>query len=220
MADYQITTSQLQDQTGSLQGYAQVSFGKRITITDIEIRKTKEDSLYILMPRYKTGKVDDMNRPVYSDLAFPITAEFRSELYAGIIESFESGKKITVTDKITVEEEQTMKEPKYSISVTPLETEDALKGLATLTIDESFLIKSIAIRESRENEGELSVFLPSIARKKPGGETYYKNICRTSEEFYTVLKEKLIDLYNSKIKEQPEQEKSRQTERPRQRKGR
>lgn len=42
------------------------------------------------MPSFKTKTVDEEGNPVFKDIAFPITKEFREELYAKIMESYES----------------------------------------------------------------------------------------------------------------------------------
>ena len=42
------------------------------------------------MPSFKTKTVDDEGNPIFKDIAFPITKEFREELYSKIMESFES----------------------------------------------------------------------------------------------------------------------------------
>ena len=43
------------------------------------------------MPSFKTKTVDDEGNPIFKDIAFPITKEFREELYAKVKESYESG---------------------------------------------------------------------------------------------------------------------------------
>ena len=37
------------------------------------------------MPSYKTKKVDENNKPVYADVCYPITKEFREKLYTELI---------------------------------------------------------------------------------------------------------------------------------------
>lgn len=41
------------------------------------------------MPSYKTKKVDENNKPVYADVCYPITKEFREKLYTELISECE-----------------------------------------------------------------------------------------------------------------------------------
>ncbi len=43
------------------------------------------------MPSFKTKTVDEEGNPIFKDIAFPITKEFREKLFAKIMESYESG---------------------------------------------------------------------------------------------------------------------------------
>ena len=40
------------------------------------------------MPDYKTGRLDDNGKDVYQDIAYPVTRQFRQELYDGIVKEF------------------------------------------------------------------------------------------------------------------------------------
>ena len=43
------------------------------------------------MPSFKTKTVDTGGNPVFKDIAFPITKEFREILFEKTLESFENG---------------------------------------------------------------------------------------------------------------------------------
>ena len=44
------------------------------------------------MPAYKTKQVDEQGKPVYQDVAYPVTKEFREKLYGQIIEEWDKAK--------------------------------------------------------------------------------------------------------------------------------
>ena len=44
------------------------------------------------MPSYKTKEVDENNKPVYRDICYPVTKEFREKLYGSILEMHQQEK--------------------------------------------------------------------------------------------------------------------------------
>lgn len=42
--------------------------------------------LFVSMPSYKTKEVDENNQPIYRDICYPVTKEFREKLYGAILE--------------------------------------------------------------------------------------------------------------------------------------
>jgi len=44
------------------------------------------------MPSYKTKEVDENNKPVYRDICYPVTKEFREKLYGTILEMHQQEK--------------------------------------------------------------------------------------------------------------------------------
>ena len=44
-----------------------------------------KENLFVAMPSYKTKKVDENNKPIYADVCYPITKEFREKLYTELI---------------------------------------------------------------------------------------------------------------------------------------
>ena len=55
--------------------------------------------LFVSMPRYKSSERDECGTTVYKDVCNPITAEFREELYANILEEFERVKEQGQTER-------------------------------------------------------------------------------------------------------------------------
>ena len=50
-------------------------------------KKGKENP-FVSMPSYKTKEVDENNKPVYRDVCYPVTKEFREQLYGSILETY------------------------------------------------------------------------------------------------------------------------------------
>ena len=41
------------------------------------------------MPSYKTKQVNEQGKPIYNDICYPVTKEFREKLYAEILATYE-----------------------------------------------------------------------------------------------------------------------------------
>lgn len=68
----------------SIRAYGQVTLDNCFVISNISIVEGKNGE-FISMPSYKVG-----NSSKYRDIAFPITKEFRSELYKKILDSYQN----------------------------------------------------------------------------------------------------------------------------------
>ena len=44
------------------------------------------------MPSYKTKQVDEQGKPIYQDVCYPVTKDFREKLYNEIIAEYEKAK--------------------------------------------------------------------------------------------------------------------------------
>ena len=44
------------------------------------------------MPSYKTKQVDENGKPIYQDVCYPVTKDFREKLYNEIIAEYEKAK--------------------------------------------------------------------------------------------------------------------------------
>ena len=75
----------------NIKGFATVVFGESFKITNIAILENKDSGkLFVSMPRYRSSELDENGRHVFKDVCNPITAEFREELYSGILNAFEN----------------------------------------------------------------------------------------------------------------------------------
>lgn len=68
----------------NIRGLASIYFDDCFIVNNVSILQGKEN-LFVAMPSYKTKKVDENNKPVYADVCYPITKEFREKLYTELI---------------------------------------------------------------------------------------------------------------------------------------
>ena len=57
-------------------------------MTGIRIGISKTGNTFVSMPDYKTGKLDDNGKDIYQDIAYPVTRQFRQEMYEEIVREF------------------------------------------------------------------------------------------------------------------------------------
>ena len=77
----------------NIKGFATVVFGDSFKITNIAILENKDkEELFVSMPSYKTTQVDEQGKPIYQDVCYPVTKDFREKLYNEIISEYEKAK--------------------------------------------------------------------------------------------------------------------------------
>ena len=60
-------------------------------VNNINILQGKE-KIFVSMPSYKTKQVDEPGKPIYQDVCYPVTKDFRKKLYNEIISEYEKEK--------------------------------------------------------------------------------------------------------------------------------
>ena len=90
--NYTVQVNEVKGKEGNIRAYANIVLDEVFKITNIAIIENQEKGqLFVSMPRYRTKLVDENNRSVYQDICYPITKEFREELYSAILDEY--GKK-------------------------------------------------------------------------------------------------------------------------------
>jgi len=69
-------------------GFARIYFEDCFVVSNVTIIQGKE-SAFVSMPSYKTKDVDENNKPIYRDICYPVTKEFREKLYTELISECE-----------------------------------------------------------------------------------------------------------------------------------
>ena len=87
---YSIRVNEVKKEDSNVRAFVTVVFGDSFKITNIAIVENKDKGqLFVSKPRYKSSERDESGATVYKDVCNPITAGFREELYANILEEFE-----------------------------------------------------------------------------------------------------------------------------------
>ena len=83
-----VTVTPMQNQDGCLKANASIILNDVFKVTGIRIGISQKGNIFVSMPDYKTGRLDDNGKDVYQDIAYPVTRQFRQELYDEIVQEF------------------------------------------------------------------------------------------------------------------------------------
>ena len=86
--DIKVTVTPMQNQEGCLKANASILFNNVFKVTGIRIGISQKGNIFVSMPDYKTGKLDDTGKDIYQDIAYPVTRQFRQELYDEVVKEF------------------------------------------------------------------------------------------------------------------------------------
>ena len=171
-------------ENSKVKAYADVTFGGEMKVTNISLIEIANGGMFVSMPRYKSGELDDNGNAVYKDICNPITKDFREALYGSLVdaykESLASGQSATkeINDLRNADESL-----KMDAKVYPVRKENAKSlAYAKIYLDNAFVINNVSIMEGKNGP---FVAMPSYKTKKTDeyGNAEYKDIC------YPVTKE-------------------------------
>ncbi len=86
--DIKVTVTPMQNQEGSLKANASILLNGVFKVTGIRIGISQKGNVFVSMPDYKTGRLDDNGKDIYQDIAYPVTRQFRQELYDEVVKEF------------------------------------------------------------------------------------------------------------------------------------
>lgn len=87
--DIKVTVTPMQNQEGCIKANAFVIFNNAFKVTGIRIGISQKGNIFVSMPDYKTGRLDDNGKDIYQDIAYPVTRQFRQELYDEIVKEYQ-----------------------------------------------------------------------------------------------------------------------------------
>ncbi|MEG2813590.1 MAG: septation protein SpoVG family protein [Oscillospiraceae bacterium] len=161
----------------NIKGFATLTINNSFCVKSIKILDGK-NGLFVSMPSYKNADGE------YENIAFGKTKEAKDEINARILKEFENP-----TEK-TIDKNLKPMENDIEISMQLTLGEKAIKGIATITINETFVIKRACVVEGKNG---LFVQMPSY--KKADGE--YENIVFPIEKTVREqLNKAILDKYN------------------------
>lgn len=83
-----VTVTPMKEQEGCLKANASIILNDAFKVTGIRIGISQKGNVFVSMPDYKTGRLDDNGKDIYQDIAYPVTRQFRQELYDEIVKEF------------------------------------------------------------------------------------------------------------------------------------
>ena len=83
-----VTVTPMQNQDGCLKANASIILNDVFKVTGIRIGISQKGNVFVSMPDYKTGRLDDNGKDIYQDIAYLVTRQFRQELYDEIVQEF------------------------------------------------------------------------------------------------------------------------------------
>lgn len=91
---FSVSVTALERDGSDVKGLARIFLEDCFVINNVTIIQGKEN-LFVAMPSYKTKDVDENNKPIYRDICYPVTREFREKLYTELITECEKQVKKT-----------------------------------------------------------------------------------------------------------------------------
>lgn len=91
MPDFTVKVVPYSQEGSNIIGFARIYLENNFVVNNVTILKGKENA-FVSMPSYKTKELDENNKPVYRDICYPVTKEFREKLYGTILETYQQEK--------------------------------------------------------------------------------------------------------------------------------
>jgi len=83
-----VTVTPMKEREGCLKANASIILNDAFKVTGIRIGISQKGNVFVSMPDYKTGRLDDNGKDIYQDIVYPVTRQFRQELYDEIVKEF------------------------------------------------------------------------------------------------------------------------------------
>lgn len=86
-----MTVTPYEREGSNIKGLARIYFENSFIVNNVNILQGKE-KIFVSMPSYKTKQVDEHGKPIYQDVCYPVTKDFREKLYNEIIAEYEKAR--------------------------------------------------------------------------------------------------------------------------------
>ena len=83
----------------AIRGLARIFFEDSFIVNNVSVLSGK-DTEFVAMPSYRTNQKDKDERSVYQDVCYPVTKEFREELYGNVLQQYRKVKNKGVEEKV------------------------------------------------------------------------------------------------------------------------
>lgn len=89
---YNTKVNPFEKEGSNIRGLARIYVNDCFVINNVSLLNGKEDKTFVAMPSYKTKQKDDKGKDQYQDIVYPVTKEFRENLYGDIMAKYEQAK--------------------------------------------------------------------------------------------------------------------------------
>ena len=102
---FTVSVTPFEREGSNVRGLGRIYFNDSFVVSNVSVLQGK-NGLFISMPSYKTNQ--ELNgKPVYQDICFPVTKEFREKLYGSVLSAYEEAKtKVNAQAQQTVQSAQ------------------------------------------------------------------------------------------------------------------
>lgn len=76
----------------NMKALARVILDDCFVINNITIIEDKNGKNFVAMPGYKTNQKDEQGKDIYRDICYPVTADFRSKMYAELLDGYQKAR--------------------------------------------------------------------------------------------------------------------------------
>lgn len=103
MPEFSVTVSSYERDGSNIKGLVRIYIEESFIVNNVNILQGKEN-IFVSMPAYKTKQIDEQGKPIYQDVCYPVTKEFREKLYAEIVREYEQAKEKSRNQAKNIEE--------------------------------------------------------------------------------------------------------------------
>ncbi len=79
MPEFSVTVTPYEREGSNIKGLARIYFENSFIVNNINIVQGKE-KIFVSMPSYKTKQVDEQGKPIYQDVCYPVTKDFKNSI--------------------------------------------------------------------------------------------------------------------------------------------
>ena len=88
--EFTVVVTPYEREGSNIRGLGRIYFEDCFVVSNVSIVQGK-NGMFVSMPSYKTNQQIN-GKPVYQDICFPVTKEFREKLYDGVLAAYEEAK--------------------------------------------------------------------------------------------------------------------------------
>lgn len=167
--DIRVKANELKEQRGMILAIADLEFGNLIKVRNLTVKEGK-NGLFVSMPSYATGKVDENGKTVFKEVFRPMNAEASKKLTDAVLESLENGTSITIKD----DEQKSV--PDIRAKMNPIEDgRSSALAIGRLYLNEDFVVDEIIVRKGMDSTEFVSYPSYKTNEKDEYGNTIFKD---------------------------------------------